>query len=1119
MRQAKRLLTSLVLSVSVCILISANDARGAPEATTSAAATFVFVPYDRMRGPEWGLKQSVLLPYAEFLRLKTDAAAKPDGPEFRPMASIAQSSFKGAVEGNVARLDAEFVLETLARPKDTLEIELPFVGASVESVSIEDPQASVAPLQKEAGLKVFLRGAGRRVLRLRLAVPLTADEAAKRLDLRVPRAAASSLSLRVGEEVSLESVAEGLPATVSPVAGGGVEIKASCGSRDRLLVVYRPKAEATGAAAQTRIAVNQNYQLSVSGRSASARVKMDVNVLAGNAASVAVQIPPAVRLLSVTGSFVRDWSAPDKQGNCVVALVRPVSRSFDLTFDVQFESSDTGTTAPAMRLGVPEFRAPGAARESGTITVLPDAGLSVWPEEAAGLETVSAGEGGAAARAFRFAQPGWSLTVSRRLTPSRVRSDGTILYEVTDDFVRLKSRHHLVLSGRGIFDVTFQAPERYELREAGPPELVSGFRLQGRQVLIILRGEQRSECDIVLSFQRARTAADSQIRLEPISVVGADEDAGCVVLAMPVALRATEKGVAGLEATDVRTLQDRVKPLLSSDLSPVMGYRYFTPQFGAEALIERQRTRITCETARLASIMPSLMKVNATLNYHVEFSATDELQLLVPASVGEDVRFNGADIKEKIRSTARPATPATTDTLTTWTIRLQRRVLGPYDLNVSFDIPLPPAKSGEARMVAVPMVRATQVARETGFVAVSRGENLEVRVARSEGLEPRDVKELPPTLASAFLGFRYFDPVKQLLELELIRHELESVLGALIRRVHMETVMSDQRQAVHEVFYEVQNNRQQYLELRLPKGMEIWAAFVRGLPVRPTIRQADGAHLIELTKSEAMDKAFRVRLVMRETLPGGALGVCGRLKFEPPEPINMPVLRTTWKLFLPRNYRYVWFGGTMRQETGGHLPWIEPAAELLLNDLPAGMAGGIARPTLQPPQVQAPIQYDSNETEDEKRARLQGTALEIPIVREGLQFDFSKMSGTGVIEASYWKRKPLILVQGAVGLAILLILLGATALTQRLGVGIGAAVIALIVASLTEGLTGRLSATAFAASCAALVLGLAAYAVHRVRTMGLWTARTYAKAAPPAGEPPQSVESKIGADSKPPESL
>lgn len=219
----------------------------------------------------------------------------------------------------------------------------------------------------------------------------------------------------------------------------------------------------------------------------------------------------------------------------------------------------------------------------------------------------------------------------------------------------------------------------------------------------------------------------------------------------------------------------------------------------------------------------------------------------------------------------------------------------------------------------------------------------------------------------------------------------------------------------------------------------------------------------------------------------------------------MPILRTTWKLFLPRNYRYVWFGGTMKQETGGHVPWIEPAAESLLNDFPAGVAGGIARPTLRPPQVQEPIQYDSSETDEEKRARLAGTALEIPIVREGLQFDFSKLSGVGAIETSYWKRKPLILLQGAVGLAVLLLLLIAMGATRRLGIAIVAVVIALIAASLTEGLMGRLCATALAASGAALVLGLLPYAVSRIRMSALRTVSPAKKGPSPPSEPPQAA--------------
>ncbi|MBI1785018.1 hypothetical protein HYR69_07725 [Candidatus Sumerlaeota bacterium] len=297
-------------------------------------------------------------------------------------------------------------------------------------------------------------------------------------------------------------------------------------------------------------------------------------------------------------------------------------------------------------------------------------------------------------------------------------------------------------------------------------------------------------------------------------------------------------------------------------------------------------------------------------------------------------------------------------------------------------------------------------------------------------------------------------------------------MGALIRRTHIETVMSDQREATHEVIFEVQNNREQYLELRLPEGMKIWSAFVRGKPVRPTLREKDKANLIELTKSETKDAAFRVRLILRETLPGGELGYWGKLHFVPPQPLNIPVLRTTWKLYLPPRWRYLKFSGGMRLADRPGLPWIEPAAELLLNDLPADVAGGIAKPALRPQQAVVSTQYQNEETEEEKRARLQGAALEIPIVREGLQYEFNKLSGVGDIEIKYWKSKALVILQGCFALAILFALLWSMAARRRLRPAVTMSAATFILASLTDGLAGRLSATALTASCAALAAAI-----------------------------------------------
>jgi hypothetical protein len=756
---------------------------------------------------------------------------------------VAQSKFEGTVQDSAARFTAEFSVDVLARPADRLQIPLPIEGASVEVASVEGPKASLAPLGGEGtGLVLQTEGEGRRVVRLQLVVPIRTQEVLSRLDFRVPPAAASSLLLRVpSQSVVLQPDAETLPATLEPmsnVPGGGGEIRAACGSRSRLLLLFRQTARPTQDLVRTRLAVEEEMRLTVSARQAGVRASVNIQVLSGQTDTVNFTLPPDTRLLSVSGPFVKDWSVVEGSRQCRVQLMRPLMEPFAFILEAQSEgASASDSTTATSSLVVPEFRFPDAARESGRVVVAPDPALAIWTEQAEGLEVVSAqGEKSPGTKAFRFSQPGWKLVLSRKPVAAHVRSDSTLLYEVTDGFLRLKTRHQLAISGREIYSLNLRIPQGYELRDAGPSEIVSGFRNQGQEVEIMFRGEQASSCTVTLNLQRARAREDEPMILEPVSVEGAEEDSGYVILAAPEALKITEKRVTNLEAVDVRNLQARYGTALSEGLQGTLGYRYFSRDFSGETAIERQRTRLTCQTARLVTITPSLLKADTTLDYQVDFSPLDEFLLQLPASAGQDVRIEGADIKEKNRSLATVGD----DALTTWTVRLQRKVIGTYKLNVSFDVPLSGAESGKSQKVSVPVVRAARVARETGYVAVSRGENLEVRVAQSEGLEQRDIKELPPALANAFLGFQYYDPERQNLELEFVRHELEGVLGALIQRMHVESVLNDQGQLMHRVYFEVQNNREPYLVLKLAEGQEILGAFISGdigSPHDPSVRQ------------------------------------------------------------------------------------------------------------------------------------------------------------------------------------------------------------------------------------------------------------------------------------------
>lgn len=1046
-----------IASIAALWIAAASTAQAA-----DAPPGFVFVPYDKAAGPRIEPRDSVLIPYAEFLNLKAAGEKSPPPQKRPPVAALASAHFAGTVREGLAAIQARYELDAMAEPDQRFEAALPFEGAAIESASIEGPNASLAPLDSGFGLRAILHGGGKRTILLRLVSPIQTEGARNVLSFRAPKAAAAQLRLSFSAPVEIDRGKGDLPAEILPDAAGGMVLAAACGAADRIQAGWRERAEAAPeAAAESRLAVSRALRYSVHANSLDLSAEFRFEPLSGAIGEIQAPLPEGAQVLSISGPFLERWSVENRVAKAV--LVRPIDEPFDLALEARIEAPPAET-----RIAPPDFAIAGAARESGLVVVSPDEGLSLWTEEQSGLESAAAPQGSpSAARAFRFSRSGWTLALTRQPAPARIRIQSTLLYEAAEEFTRLKSSHALAIEGRGVYDLAFEAPEGFTLSEAGPEEAVAGYRQNGRRIEINLRGEKQGALGIALSLT-ADSAKDAGlprgIRLAPIALEGAEDDAGWVVLALPKALRAVEGASSGLESVDARGLQERIQPLLAAELEPSLGYRYFAPRFSSEATLERQLPRLTCDTALLASITPSLMRVDCTLTYNVEFSATDEFRFLAPAFAGENVRISGGDIKEKKR-----AETAAGDDLSTWTVRLQRRALGAYPLSVSFDKPLDGWDNGQLANVSVPMVRAAGVARETGHVAVSRGENLEVQVTRAEALERRDIQELPGMLAGAFLGFRYFDPLGRRLELSLVRHELESVLGAVIRRMHIETVVSDEREAIHEVFFEIQNNREQYLALKLPETMAVWSAFVRGAPTPTTTRQADGAKLIELTKSETLDSAFRVRLILRETLPGGKMGMAGRIGLNPPEPLNMEALRMTWKVYLPKDFRYLGFGGSMRHETGGSPPWLEPKAEKLLNDWPAALAGGGA--AKQPPQAAPPLQYDTAETEGEKQARLRAAALDIPIERQGLQYVFSKLSGVGDVTIRFWKSRPLLLAQSLLGLAVFVLLLGWMGRNRRLAPAVGVTLLLYLAAGLSGGAAGRFLATALAGALAALLAG------------------------------------------------
>jgi hypothetical protein len=269
-----------------------------------------------------------------------------------------------------------------------------------------------------------------------------------------------------------------------------------------------------------------------------------------------------------------------------------------------------------------------------------------------------------------------------------------------------------------------------------------------------------------------------------------------------------------------------------------------------------------------------------------------ELRLKIPSTF-KSVEINGANIRRRDQNGDE------------WRVELQSKVRGFYILNVTWEQP-------KANSLEVTGISAAGVERETGLITIVAKPPLQVAERDARDLNRVDTRDFPDWAGRAddatVLAYRYIRPGYSL-ALDLKRFDEAEVLQALVDSVQLTTVVADDGQTMTEMSLAVRNNGRQFLEIELPTGSSVWSAFVAGQPVRPSKR--DGKLLLPLEQSGSDDAPVAVALtyVGTNTFPK----THGAVAFVSPK-LDVPLKAARWELFLPPDYNYDNFGGTMARE-------------------------------------------------------------------------------------------------------------------------------------------------------------------------------------------------------------
>jgi hypothetical protein len=207
--------------------------------------------------------------------------------------------------------------------------------------------------------------------------------------------------------------------------------------------------------------------------------------------------------------------------------------------------------------------------------------------------------------------------------------------------------------------------------------------------------------------------------------------------------------------------------------------------------------------------------------------------------------------------------------------------------------------------------------REKGFIAVEMKGSAEAKVTEAQGLDRASFSELPPQLVSysakpLIFAYKYLrHPYR--MALDVTKHKELPVVSTVVDSASGITLFTEDGKLVHRLTYTVRNTWKQFMEVSLPKGAELWGTYVDGKSVKPTKNEKEKI-LIPLNRSQSSEGGlapFDVELIyFQKATRFGWFGT-KKSSFAIPD---LMMSRVIWSIYLPFDYSFVRFSGTMDKE-------------------------------------------------------------------------------------------------------------------------------------------------------------------------------------------------------------
>ncbi len=304
--------------------------------------------------------------------------------------------------------------------------------------------------------------------------------------------------------------------------------------------------------------------------------------------------------------------------------------------------------------------------------------------------------------------------------------------------------------------------------------------------------------------------------------------------------------------------------------------------------VEAVPPKLYAETRTLVGVAEGMLLCQEMVTYNILHTPVRELKLTVPAGVNV-LTVNGPNVSDwRVKGGELQ-------------VQLRKDAIGAYGLYITFE------QTAVGKVVA-PVVRATGVQRERGYIGVIAIANVELSADKVSGATTIDTRRLPGDIVAMtkqpiLLAFRYIGE-KFSIPLAIKKHDEVSVLVTIVDRGLLTAMQLPDGRRMTRVIYSVRNNRKQFLRAKMPEGAEIWSVSVSGNTATPAKDNA-GNVLIPLIRSARGARelaAFPVEIVYVET-PAKVAPAKGALKVTLPT-LDAPTMHVMYSYYLPPEGKY-----------------------------------------------------------------------------------------------------------------------------------------------------------------------------------------------------------------------